>query len=114
MSRTTAARTAPAWAVAAIAGAFALLFAYAVWSAVSYLVGWIQAAEVAGLSLTPMGWTVWILAIVLPILLFGLALGLGRRRGLTVLALLLLAGLALVAVFWLDVIAYTTVVLPVG
>lgn len=105
---------APAWAVAAVAGAFALLFAYAVWTAVGYLVGWIQAAAVSGLSLTPMGWIVWLLAIVLPILLFALALGLGRRRGLGPLTLMMLVALALVAVFWLDVLAYTTVVLPIG
>lgn len=108
------ARSTPTWAVVAISGAFALLFAYAVWTAVSYLAGWLSAAESAGLSLTPMGWVVWILAIILPLVLFGLAVGLGRRRGMGALTLMLLAGLALVAVYWLDVVAYTTVVLPVG
>jgi hypothetical protein len=108
------ARTAPTWAVATIAGLFGLLFAYAVWSAVNYLVASVQAAGAAGLSLTGMGWAVWILAIALPILLFAVALAVGIRRGLVSLALFLLAALALVAVFWLDVMAYTTVVPTIG
>ncbi|WP_309068418.1 hypothetical protein [Microbacterium sp.] len=103
-------RTAPTWAVWAIAGVFALLFAYAVWTAVNYLVAWVQAAGAAGQSLSAMGWVVWILAIILPILLFGVALALGRRRGALTLTLFLLTALSLVAVFWLNVVAYTTIV----
>ena len=102
-------RTAPTWAIATIAGVFGLLYAYAVWSAVNYLVEWQQAASAAGASLNAMGWIVWILAIALPIALFGIALALGRRRGLVRLALFQLTGLSLVAVFWLNVVAYTTV-----
>lgn len=105
---------APTWAVATIAGFFGLLFAYAVWTAVNYLVAWLQAAGAAGTSLSAMGWVVWILAIVLPILLFGVALALGIRRGLVSLALFLLTGLSLVAVFWLNVVAYTTVTPIIG
>ena len=51
-----------------------------------------------------------ILAIALPVLLFAVALALGRRRGLLSLTLFLLTGLAIVAVFWLDVVAYTNTV----
>mgnify|MGYP004514975515 CR=1 FL=1 len=110
MTRIESRRTSPRWAVWAIAGAFALLFAYAVWTAVNYLVAWVQAAGAAGQSLSAMGWIVWILAILLPILLFGIALGLGMRRGKRKLALFLLTALSLVAVFWLNVVAYTTIV----
>lgn len=114
MSATTTSRRPPRWAVAAIAGFFGLLFAYAVWTAVSYLVATLQAAGAAGLSLLTMGWVVWVLAIVLPILLFAVAVALGRRRGLPALTLFLLTALALVAVFWLDVVAYTTTVPIIG
>ncbi|WP_345750550.1 hypothetical protein [Microbacterium rhizophilus] len=110
----TTRRTPPTWAVAAIAGLFGLLFAYAVWTAVNYLVATVQAAGAAGLSLTTMGWVVWVLAIVLPILLFAVALALGLRRGLLSLALFLLTALTLVAAFWLDVVAYTTTVQIIG
>ncbi|WP_203135457.1 hypothetical protein [Microbacterium sp. JZ31] len=110
MTGTETRRAASSWAVWVIAGAFALLFAYAVWSAVNYLVAWVQAAGAAGQSLSAMGWAAWILAIVLPILLFGVALGLGRRRGKLTLTLFLLTALSLVAVFWLNVMAYTTIV----
>lgn len=103
-----AARTTPTWIVATISGVFGLLFAYAVWTAISYLVQWIQAAGAAGLSLSAMGWIVWIAAVAMPIAVFALAFSLGRRRGPLTLTLFLLAGLALVAVFWLDVLAYVT------
>jgi len=99
----------PTWMVATIAGAFALLYAYAVWSGISQLVQSVQAASASGVSLNAMGWLVWALAIVLPILLFALALSFGNSRGLRTLALLLLVGLSIVAIFWLDVMAYTSV-----
>ncbi|GGH39996.1 hypothetical protein [Microbacterium album] len=105
---------APTWAVAAIAGFFGLLFAYAVWTAISYLIASLQAAGTAGLSLTATGWIVWLLAIALPILLFAVAVVVGRARGLVTLTLLLLTALALVAVYWLDVVAYTNTVSILG
>ncbi|MBF0817302.1 hypothetical protein E4U02_12840 [Microbacterium paludicola] len=111
---TTTSRRPPLWAVATISGFFGLLFAYAVWTAVNYLVATVQAAGVAGLSMLTMGWVVWVLAIILPILLFAVAVVLGRRRGLLSLTLFLLTALALVAVFWLDVVAYTTTVPIIG
>lgn len=110
----TARRTPPTWAVATVAGVFALLFAYAIWSAISYLVAWIQTAGATGMSLTPTAWVAWILAIALPIVAFAVALAVGRRRGLITLTLLLLGGLALVAAYWLDVVAYTAAVPPLA
>lgn len=114
MTHTETRRLPATWAVAVIAGAFGLLFAYAVWTAVNYLVATLQAAGVAELSLLPMGWVVWLLAIALPILLFALAVVLGRRGGLLRLTLFLLTALSLVAVFWLNVVAYTTTVPIIG
>lgn len=102
----------PAWIVATIAGIFALLYAYAVWSGISQLVQSVQAAAASGLSLNALGWIVWLLAIVLPILVFAIAVSFGRVRGLRTLIVLLLVGLSIVAVFWLDVMAYTSVNTP--
>lgn len=99
----------PTWIIATIAGAFGLLYAYAVWSGISQLVQSVQAASASGLSLNAMGWLVWILAIVLPILLFAVAVSFGNSRGLRTLTVLLGVGLSIVAIFWLNVMAYTSV-----
>lgn len=95
-------RRAPTWIVATIAGGFGLLYAYVVWNALDLLV--YQAAGVLGLN--GLGWFVLLLAIAFPVIAFAGAFALGRRRGPGILALILLAGLALVAVFWLNVLAY--------
>lgn len=94
----------PTWMVATIAGAFGLLYAYAVWAGISQLVMSLQ----GGVALSAMAWIVWGLAIVLPIVAFALAVSFGHSRGLRTLTLLLLVGLSIVAVFWLDALAYVT------
>jgi hypothetical protein len=109
VTESTSAARRPTWIVATIAGAFALLYAYAVWNAVAQLVQSVQTMAAAGLSLNALGWIVWLLAIALPIALFAIAVSVGRTRGLRTLAILLLVGLSIVAVFWLDVVAYTTI-----
>jgi len=93
----------PTWLAAAIAGGFGLFYAYAVWNAVSFL---IQQAS-GPLGLNGLGWGLLLFAAVFPILVFAGALALGLRRRAGEFALLLLAGLCLVAVFWLDVVAYS-------
>lgn len=106
-------RSAPAWLLAAVAGVFGLFYAYAVWAGVQYLVVTLQeisrqqellGAEVA---LTPVAWIALIMAIIVPIAAFAVAMVLGRGKAIWKLALLLLAGLALTSVFWLDVQAFT-------
>jgi hypothetical protein len=104
----------PGWLLATIAGAFALLYAYAVWSGIAYLIASVQEFSAIGLSLAPMVWVVLVLAIVVPIAAFAAAFAMGRTGGPGRLALLLLAGLALTAVFWLDMQAYTTTAVVVG
>ncbi|MFE1644833.1 hypothetical protein [Microbacterium sp. P01] len=96
------ARRTPTWLVATIAGLFGLFYAYAVWNAVAFLI-----AQASGpLGLNGLGWFVLILPVVLPILVFAGALAIGRRRTALHLLLVMLAGLTLVSVFWLDVIGY--------
>lgn len=82
-------------------GAFGLLYAYAVWNAVAYMI------PLAGLAIGATTWAALILAIVLPVVVYVLAVAITRRRGLGAVALALLAGFGVVAVFWLDVVGYT-------
>ncbi|GAA4763725.1 hypothetical protein [Microbacterium gilvum] len=97
----------PVWVVSVVAGAFGLLYAYAVWSGVSYLVLYAQIASQYGTSLTPMAAVVLVLAIAVPVVLFFVALFAGMRRGGAALALLLAGGLMLTAVYWMNAQAYT-------
>ena len=92
----------PVWVIVAISGIFALFYAYAVWTALGFLVQ--QASGVEGLS--AYGWFVLILPVVVPLVVFGLAFAIGWRRDAVRLALVLLTGLAVVAAFWLNVFAY--------
>ncbi|MFT4306455.1 MAG: hypothetical protein QM604_06155 [Microbacterium sp.] len=92
------ARRSPAWTATAAAGGFGLFYAYAVWSAVAFLL------QCAAQSITGYGWFVLLLPIAFPMIVFAGALVVGRRRGLLSFTLLLLGGLALVAVFWLNVV----------
>lgn len=98
----------PTWAVATIAGLFGLFYAYAVWSGVSQLVQSVQFASSLDITLTLFGWVLWSLTIVLPIALFAVALSIAKNRSLSRLAVLLLVGLSIVAVFWLDATAYAS------
>ncbi|WP_029144411.1 hypothetical protein [Microbacterium luticocti] len=95
--------TIPTWLAAVISGGFGLFYAYAVWNAVAFLV-----AQATGpLGLNGLGWALLLFAVVFPIVVFAAAFALGLRRGAGALALLMLVGLGLVAVFWLNVLAYS-------
>jgi hypothetical protein len=98
-------RATPTWAVVAISVGFGLFYAYALWNAVGFLV--VQATGPLGLN--GYGWFVLLFAAVFPIIAFAVAFAFGWRRSAWQFALVLLAGLGLVAVFWLDVIAYAAV-----
>ncbi|GAA3916550.1 hypothetical protein [Microbacterium invictum] len=100
---TIAPRAMPTWLAATIAGGFGLFYAYAVWNALAFLIA--QAGGTLGLN--GLGWTLLVFAALFPILVFAGALALGLRRSAGQFSLLLLAGLGLVAVFWLNVLAYS-------
>lgn len=104
----SSARTAPLWVVVAISGLTGLLYAYAVWNAIGNLVETVGFLGDTGLSLNALGWFVWIFAAVFPIVVWGAAFALAHRRAAHELFLVMVTGLALVAVFWLNVVAYTT------
>ncbi len=96
------ARAMPTWVAATVAGLFGLFYAYAVWNALAFLIE--QASGRLGLN--GAGWALLVFAVVFPILSFAAALGLGLSRRVGEFALLLVAGLAVVAVFWLNIVSY--------
>lgn len=95
----------PVWLIATIAGFFGLFYAYAVWNAVAFLIS--QATGPLGLN--GGGWALLLTAIAFPIIVFALAFAIGWKRRAGAFALIMLSGLGIVAVFWMNVIAYSTV-----
>lgn len=85
-----------------IVGLAGLFYAYGVWNAVAYLV------TVAQYGLNAYGWFVLIFSVLFPIFVFIGAYALGRRRGAGELSIVMIAGLALTAVFWMNVVALST------
>jgi hypothetical protein len=98
----------PTWLVATISGIAGLFYAYAVWNAIGNLVATLDVFAGAGLTLNALGWFIWIFAALFPLLVWGAAFAIGYRRAPHELLLVMITGLALVAVFWLNVVAYTT------
>lgn len=113
MSETTtdaapaAPRRNPTWLVATIAGVFGLFYAYAVWNALGNLIQSVQFAGENGFALSAFGWFIWIFATAFPIMAFAAAFTIAHRRPAHQFILVMLTGLALTAVFWLNVVAYT-------
>lgn len=86
----------------AISVFYGLFYAYAVWNAVAFLIS--RATDAFGLN--GYGWFVLLLPVIFPLAAFAVAFRLGYRRAYWKLAVVYLAGLGLVAVFWLNIIAY--------
>lgn len=84
-----------------VLGLAGLFYAYAVWNAVAHLVSMAQS------GLTGLGWVILLFGVVFPALVFVFAYAIGKRRGAGALALVMLAGLGVVAVFWLSLIGYS-------
>lgn len=104
-SATTGPGRTPTWLVVGISVLFGLFYAYALWNALAFLIS--QASGPLGLN--GYGWFVLLLAVVFPLLAFGVAFAIGWRRVAWEFALVLLVGLCVVAVFWMNVIAYAAV-----
>lgn len=88
--------TTPLWLAVTIAVLFGVLYAYDVWEAVGNLVGLNLQASSLGISLTGVGITLLVIALVLPFVVFGVAFWLGRHRGPIQQVVLFLAGYAAV------------------
>ena len=104
--RSVARSATPLWLAITIAVLFGVFYAYDVWEAVGNLVGMNVYADGLGISLTGAGWALLVTGVALPILVFGAAFWLGRRRGPLAQVVLLLAGYALVQVLAADVSAF--------
>ncbi|MBS0025091.1 hypothetical protein [Microbacterium paraoxydans] len=89
----------PRWLVATVIVLAGLFYAYAVWNAVAHLI------TMAQTGLTGTGWAVLLFGVVFPLIVFGFAYAIGRRRRVGELALVFLAGLGVVAVFWMSLLA---------
>ncbi len=100
MTDAVSAKAAPRWLVVLILGLTGLLYAYALWNAVAFLI------EHAGSGLSGYGWFVLIFAILFPVIAFAVVFAIGNGRPALELLLVALAGLGVVAVFWLNVLAH--------
>lgn len=97
----TPARRAPRRGTGLVLGLAGLFYAYAVWNAVAHLV------SMARSGLTGLGWLTLLFGVVFPAIVFAFAYAIGRRRRVSELALVLLAGLGIVAVFWLSLLGHS-------
>ncbi|UYO98403.1 hypothetical protein OED01_06745 [Microbacterium sp. M28] len=106
-------RPTPGWLAALVVGVSGLFYAYAIWNAIAHI---IAMSQPDGLTVT--GWITLVFGAIFPAIVFALAWVFGRRRNVGELALVMLTGLAVVAVFWLSLVGYsilnmeTLVVLP--
>ncbi|AZS40744.1 MULTISPECIES: hypothetical protein [Microbacterium] len=89
----------PRWLIGLVTGLAGLFYAYAVWNAVAHLI------TMAQTGLTGGGWATLLFGVVFPAIVFVFAYVIGRRRTVGELALVFLAGLGVVAVFWMSLIA---------
>lgn len=96
-------RSSVKWGHAIGLGVAGLVYAYVIWNAVAYLISFAQ------IGMNGYGWFVLILNVIFPVLIYVVAFVLGRRRSSLEAAALLLAGLGLVAVFTMNVIANAAV-----
>jgi hypothetical protein len=102
-TQTEAARTrTPLWLAVTIAVVFGVLYAYDVWEAVRDLVGMSLLVGDLGVAFAGVGLALLIAALIVPLLVFGLAFWLGYRRGPLEQAALFLVGWALVQALTLD------------
>ena len=89
-----------AWVVGVL---LAVLYVYAAVAAVGNVLGMIGLAGALGTGLSGSGWLWLVLGVLIPLLVLGIALWLGRRRAAWTRILLLAAGIAVVAALQIDV-----------
>ena len=83
-----------------VTGLLGLAYAFLIWNAVFYLI------EMAQAGISGYGWTVLLMPVIVPMIVFVVALLISRRRTLGVFVVVMLAGLGLSAVFWLDTLSF--------
>lgn len=92
----------PLWLAVTIAVLFGVLYAFDVWEAVRDLVGMTMLVGELGVSFAGIGIGILIAALLAPLMAFGIAFWLGRRRGPLAQITLFLVGYALVQALALD------------
>jgi hypothetical protein len=102
----TRTRRTPAWLSATIAILFGLFYAYSAWSGLGNLIGLNTAAAALDTSLSGFGWGLLLTGVLAPLVVFGIAFWLGRRREAGPQALMLLAGLCLISALSLDIFVF--------
>ena len=95
----------PLWLAVTIAVLFGVLYAFDVWEAVRDLVGMSMLVGDLGVSFAGIGIGILIAALLVPLIVFGIAFWLGRRRGPLAQIVLFLVGYALVQALTLDLSA---------
>jgi hypothetical protein len=93
------------WAGLAVAVIFALFYAYDVWEAVSNVASIAGVYELFGLDPADAPWWLLVIGVLVPVVVYAAALLLGRGRGPIARLLILVVGLAVVAVLSLDIVA---------
>lgn len=104
-SSDTVARPLPLWVVTALAVLFGLFYAYDAWEAVGNVIGISTLASGLDTSISALGWVVLSIGIAVPVVVFLVAFRIGRRRDLLAQVLVYLAGLGVVAVVSLSIVA---------
>ena len=95
-----------------VAALFGLFYAYDVWEAVSTLIALPQYYAAYGLNASYVPWWLLWIGVLIPPIIFGLALLIGRKQGVLGKALILLVGLSIVAGLSLGAIALEQVLRP--
>ena len=92
----------PLWLAVTIAVLFGVLYVYDVWEAVRDLVGMSLLVGDLGVSFAAGGIVILVAALVVPLVVFGIAFWLGRHRGPLAQIVLFAAGYALVQALTFD------------
>lgn len=95
-----------------VAAIFGLFYAYDLWEAVSTLVALPQFYEAYGLDASYIPWWLLWIGVLIPPVIFGVALLVGRNQAVVGRALILLVGLSLVAGLSLGAVALEQVLRP--
>lgn len=99
------------WLSLVVAALFGLFYAYDVWEAIGNLFGVPAAYAALGLDTYIPWWLLWV-GVLVPPVVFALAVFVGRRRNVLERALIFVVGLAVVAGLTLAVIALGDALLP--
>lgn len=109
----TAARPRTPWYRLAVLVLFGIVYAWDLFAAFTNFFGKLdeigrinQVRELNGFPVVDVPWIPLVLNLALPVIVFGLAVWIARRRSVGVLAVVLVAGLGVVAALSLSIIAY--------